>query len=334
VLLLITFFLHIVVMNAMLGGSMIALFTELARGSKGAPDNKGIAVYLPYAIAFTVNIGVAPLLFLQVLYGHFMYTSSILMAVYWLSIIGILIIAYYCAYIYDFKFDALPVSRTFFIAATTILLLVIGFFFTNNMSMMARPDTWLRYFSNPFGTLLNFVDATLIPRYLHFVAASVALGGLFKAHLAAARKNESPEQKKRQVDDGLQWFTWATVLQMAVGVWFLVSLPDKQMRLFMGGDGYATLLLVAGTFGAAAAIVFSLQGKLRPATAAALATVALMVLMRDQLRRSFLEPYFSPDQLTVVPQYSPLLAFLLTFVTGLAVIAYMLKLAASAGKEA
>lgn len=69
----------------------------------------------------------------QVLYGHFIYTSSILMAVYWLSIILRLIIAYYAAYIYDFKFNQMGRSRTIFISISVILLLWIGFVFTNNI---------------------------------------------------------------------------------------------------------------------------------------------------------------------------------------------------------
>jgi hypothetical protein len=56
---------------------------------------------------FSVNFGVAPLLFVQVLYGHFFYASSILMAVFWLAVIPLLIAAYYAAYLYGFRFGAL-----------------------------------------------------------------------------------------------------------------------------------------------------------------------------------------------------------------------------------
>ena len=177
-LLILTFVLHLLVMNTMLGSSIIALITEF--GSSEAPPrtSRDISAKLPTTIAFTVNFGVAPLLFLQVLYGHFMYTSSVLMAVYWLSVIGLLIIAYYCAYLYNFKFEALGGSRVVFIALASVLLLAIAFFFTNNMTLMQLPESWPRYFANPGGTLLNLDDPTLWPRYLHFVVASVAVAGL------------------------------------------------------------------------------------------------------------------------------------------------------------
>ena len=46
----------------------------------------------------TVNLGIPPLLFLQTLFGQFLYSSSILMAVFWLSVVPVLIVAYYAAY--------------------------------------------------------------------------------------------------------------------------------------------------------------------------------------------------------------------------------------------
>ncbi len=64
---------------------------------------------LPLVIAFAVNFGVAPLLFLQVLYGHFIYTSSILMGIFWISIIPALIIALLRSLSLRFSVQALSV---------------------------------------------------------------------------------------------------------------------------------------------------------------------------------------------------------------------------------
>ncbi|MCK5542087.1 MAG: hypothetical protein KAI40_05295 [Desulfobacterales bacterium] len=178
---ILTFVLHLLFMNAMLGCSIIALVRSL----KGKPGDlfiaKEISLKLPYTIAFAINMGVAPLLFVQVLYGNFIYTSSVLMGWYWLMIIPILIIAYYNAYLFDFKFDSLGSARNIVIAVCTVLLLLIAFLFVNNMTLMTSPEKWSQYFSNPNGTILNLTEVTLIPRFLHFTCASVAVGGLFLA---------------------------------------------------------------------------------------------------------------------------------------------------------
>jgi hypothetical protein len=107
VLLIITLFLHIILMNVMLGTGIIALVNHFRRGSDSEPLTREIAGKLPFAIAFTVNFGITPLLFVQVLHGHFFYTSSVLMANFWLFVIAFLISGYYMAYIYDYKYDAL-----------------------------------------------------------------------------------------------------------------------------------------------------------------------------------------------------------------------------------
>lgn len=331
-LLIVTFVLHLLFMNTMLGSGIIALIREFKMDKTADELNQDLSEKLPYTIAFTVNMGVAPLLFLQVLYGHFVYTSSILMAVYWISIILILIIAYYCAYIYDFKFEAMGQARKIFIAISVLLLLWTGFVFSNNMTMMMQPETWQAYFRNPFGTLLNLSEPMLLPRYLHFVFASIAVAGLFQA-IVWKMKASNPASEKA-VKSGLTWFSIATCIQFLVGLWFLVALPEDKMMLFMGKGTLHTALLVCGIVMAVAALFTAARNNVWATTGIVLVTVLAMVLVRDLLRSAYLSPYFSPASLEVVPEYSPMILFLISFVAGIAIIAYMLKLAASAGKEA
>lgn len=332
VLLIVTFVLHLLFMNAMLGSAILALVREFKADRDADTMNFQIAEKLPYTIAFTVNLGVAPLLFIQVLYGHFIYTSSILMAVYWLSIILLLILAYYAAYIYDFKFEAMGKSRTIFISISAILLLWIGFVFTNNMVMMIQPETWQAYFRNPFGTLLVLKDPMLIPRYLHFVLASIAIAGLFQAIVWTMKKRDPISEKV--IRSGLNWFAWATCIQFAVGIWFLISLPEDIMMLYLGRAPLHSFLLALGLLLGGAAIFTAATHKVWTTTALALAVVVDMVLVRDLLRTAYLKPYFSPRQLTVVPQYSSMILFLAAFAAGIVIIAYMIKLAVSSGREA
>jgi hypothetical protein len=331
-LLLATFFLHLLVMNAMLGSGLIAFFRTLK--SNQATDSVGYALAgkLPFTIAFAVNLGVPPLLFLQVLYGHLFYTSSILMASYWLLVIPFLILAYYGAYVYYLKFEALGRKRPLFIGLSVLLLLGIAFLFTNNMTLMLMPGKWTAYFSQPNGRLLNLDEPTLWPRYLHFVNGSLAVGGLFQALLAGRRK----PQDERAIEDrrnGLRWFTAATAFQVLLGFWFLFSLPRAVSSFFLGGDGWGTGLLILALALAAAALFAGYKAKLKPAVGFTAGTILLMVLVRDLARQAYLSPYFHPSSLPVIPQTSPLVFFLVTLVIGLAVVVYMLKLAAQSTRR-
>ena len=327
VLLMATFVIHLLFMNAMLGTGVIALVAMFRRRASDLSVAKAISTTLPTFIAFTVNAGVAPLLFLYVLYGQFILTSSTLMAVWWLSVVGILLTAYYTAYLFDFKFEAMGAARTWTIAVATGLLLLVGFLFSNNMTLMLSPDRWSRYLDNPGGTLLNLSDPMLIPRYLHFVTASVAVGGLALAWIWRLKERKGvagAEEKSRQA---MGWFTGATTVQFAVGTAFLFSLPRTIRSLFLGGEAMATGLFAASIAGAIVALHLGFRRKIRSCSAAAVITIIFMVLVRDRLRQAFLAPVFSPADLLVVLQTGPFVLFLASLALGIAAVVFMIRLA-------
>ena len=326
-LLIITLFLHLVLMNVMLGSGIIAFVNHFRAPEESNPLCHEISRKLPFAIAFTVNFGIAPLLFLQVLYGHFMYTSSVLMANFWISVIALLIAGYYMAYIYNYKYDSLGGSRVFVTGFSVTALLIIGFFMSNNFTMMQRPDTWVRYFENPTGLLLNLGDPTLFPRYLHFMTAAVAIGGLSIALYYEYLRQRGDETARRWVRHGCRWFGTATLINFPFGFWFFDSLPDYVVNVkSFTGILIALFVLTAVVLGIFS-IIFSYLGRVMGVLYTALPTVFVMILVRDLVRAAYLKPYFSVSDLTVEPQYSPLFLFLLFFIGGLVLVGWMLKLA-------
>ncbi len=323
-LLTLTTFLHFVAMNIMLGTGFIAFALPFWRGSSIMPLNAHIARTLPYSIAFTINLGVAPLLFLQVLYGQFLYTSSILMAVYWLSIVGLLIVSYYAAYIYRLTDDRGGMGRLY-IGAAVLLLLGVSFLYSNNVSIMQMPEVWTRYFINRTGWLLNFSDPALIPRYLHFVASAVAMGGLAIALYFEIRKRRGAADGDEWIKLGCKWFTLATIINFAFGFWFLGALPGTAYNPATLAGKIFFILVVGSVATIIPAVVAAQTGRIIPAAAWALVTILLMTLARDILRLTYLKPYFRLSELPSAPQYSPFIVFLLAFVGGGFIVGWMLK---------
>ena len=142
VLLIVTFFIHMILMNFLLGGSLLTVW-DLLRGKL----EKNASGSIPTLVALTVNFGVPPLLFVQVLYGHFFYSSSVMLAVPWILIIPILIMAYYGAYIFVRKADRAPVLSRGGLIFTSLALLYIAFVFVNNNTLAMQPDRWGIYLS-------------------------------------------------------------------------------------------------------------------------------------------------------------------------------------------
>jgi len=332
-LLILTFFCHLLFMNAMLGSAIIALAKEMRAQPTDPPPCQDIATKLPYTIAFAVNFGVAPLLFLQVLYGHFIYTSSVLMGVYWLSVIALLILAYYSAYLYKMATNLPRATRRRALGTSLVLLLTIAFLFVNNITLMQNPQIWSAYFQRPNGTILNLADPTLLARYLHFVVASVAAGGLFLAILASFQQKKGELVAAKRLSVGMKWFTYATVVEIGTGIPFLFSLPKNVRQMFVGGAPLHSALFLGALIAAFYSLYSGVKERVWPTTIAMAATVLFMVLVRDLARQAYLAPYFHPADLQFVPQWSPMLLFIAILVIGVAVVVYMLRLAARVPEE-
>jgi hypothetical protein len=324
-LLLVTFVLHIVFMNLALGSAVLAFFGRLTGRQKDLARELGHRA--PTFLALTVNLGVAPLLFTQVLYGQFLYTSSVLMAGWWLSAIAAVILGYYALYAHDGKFESAPGLSRLALGLSIVFLLYTGFLLANNMTLMLRPAAWSVYFANPGGSFLNVADPTMWSRYAHMMLAAPAVAGLYAALLG--------EKKRRQdwVDYGLAWFSRVTMLQILVGGWLFFSLPAAVRPAFMGGDAPATGLLGASVLLGLGALLMSIQKKTAPTAALALAAIACMAATRAQVRLVTLAPVFAPSSLPVANEASPLVLFLATLALGLWAIGYMLRLYAKSGPK-
>ena len=334
-LLIITFFLHLIAANAVLGAGIILLFKELCKKKEPAKEEMGreLANKLPMGIAFAVNLGVAPLLFLQVLYGQFIYVSSVLMAVYWISIFVLIILAYYGAYLYKFKYDGPGVTRILPIGIAVILLFIVGFLFTNNLVLMIDPKAWPAYFQQPKGLIIHLAERTLIPRYLHFVISSVAIGGLVVGIFGRLRVRRGDPGGNSFVSKGLVLFGCLTIAQYAVGSWYLGTIPNPVLSRLVFEDSVAFPFFIISISAGLASIVYSFSRKLWHTITSAMVTVFFMVLFRFAVRAEYLESYLNSSKPQVVTQLGPALMFIITLIVGLFIVGYLVKLTLASGKE-
>ena len=310
---------HLLFMNALVGSGVIGWVQTWRSGGSNLEAARGIGKRIPFYMAFAINFGVAALLFLQVLYGHFFYTSSILMAVWWLSALGMVLAAYGAAYWIDFRIHWPVGIRRLVWTLMVAALLAVAFIFVNNFTLMQDIGAWPGYFEAPGGRLWHWSDATLIPRYLHFVTASVAVGGLA---LALVYRRGPAEQRA----GGMRWFAAATALQFVIGGWFFLSLPPAVRLALMGGDLKATGLFTAALGAAVVSLVFGIRRRLWPAMGALIITVLAMVLVRDAVRTLYLAPFFDAAPSAARPQYSPLAVFALFLALGAVAAGYMARL--------
>ena len=328
--LLLIFPVHLLLMNCLLGATAVTLYLQRRTDAAAVQLATELSRALPLIMAFTVNSGIAVLLFLQVLYGQFFYTSSILMGSYWLVIIPLLMLAYYALYWVDLRYRKLGRWRHLALAGVLALLLAVPFLFSNNMTLMLNPQRWQAYFEHDGGTLLNLGDLTLWPRYAHFVTAALAVGGLFVAALGHCYRAGAAELATFANRLGMTLFSRLTLLQLLIGPLFLFSLPQPLRWQILGGSPLAVSLLAASLALMAALLVSAFQQRLVLSIVLLLPLVCCMVALRAWLRSAYLQAHFTLDQLQVVPQYSPLLVFIVVLLLGSALISWLLYQAAAA----
>lgn len=335
-----TFALHLTAVGMLIGGLVFSLVFAIfgrMRGSFEMTQAGGmIAHRLPTLMAFVINLGIPPLLFAQVLYGRALYTSSILMGAYWISVIFLLMGAYYGIYVAARRADA---HRAWAAPAFASLLLVltIAFIYTNNMSLMLRPQAWIElYHASPSGVQFNTADPTLFPRWFFMIAGAFSVTGatLILLSLRSGIADSVAGFLRR-------WGAFSIVIgvidQAAFARLTLAAQPQGIVDALMKEPLFspfvyawvatAALLLVIG------AISFSARSAILAVAGALVAflNVASTVMVRDGLRDLTLRAAgFDVWNRSVVVNWSVLGLFLLLFVAALGVIGYLITVIAKA----
>jgi hypothetical protein len=326
-----TFALHLTSVDLMLGGLILALVFALMR----KPQPAGMIVHrLPTVMAFVINLGIPPLLFAQVLYGRALYTSSVLIGVWWISVIFLLMGSYYGLYFAAKRAD----SRHNWLApglAALLLILTISFIYSNNMTLMIRPQSWIAmYHNSPNGLQLNTGDPTLVARWHFFVFGTIPVAGAALGLLALRSDVEAATARFLRTA-GSCAISLGLLAQAACAAFTLGAQPSGVLTavehdplygpFFYLSMGTAALLFVSGLF----------LGKWRAASVAAAVfaflNVASVVMVRDGIRDYTLRASgFEVWNRAVVTNWSVVGIFLVLFVAALGVIAYLITVVAKA----
>ena len=129
-------------------------------------------------MTYVINLGVPPLLFAQVLYGRALYTSSVLIGIYWISIIAVLTLTYWLLYRFTARLEA---GKSAWLVGLSAWLLAgyIARMLSTNMTLMLRPEVWRdMYSASAMGAYLPPSDPTLTPRWLLMMAGGLFVGGI------------------------------------------------------------------------------------------------------------------------------------------------------------
>jgi len=336
-LLALTFSLHLLPMNLLLGGSILAVVARVRgrREPHAARLAHLISKALPIVFAATVTLGVAALLFLQTLYGRVFFPATVLLAVPWILIVPLVVVAYYGAY-WEAARSQRPDADSRGPGALMIAVpvLTVAFIQANVMSLLLRPQAFGAMFvGDASGLNLGLEDPTLVPRFLHTVLGALAVTGVTGAIAGLAMRRKDVEFGSWLIRHGSLLAAWSTVANLVPGLWWLAVLPGDIVRRFMGRDAAATVWLAVGVVAGLAVIGHLIRvgranvsrSLIAGGAGSLLVCLVSMVAVRDIVRQASLAPPVLQPASWVVPQWGAIAAFGALLVGAIVTVVWMVR---------
>ena len=309
------FLLHMIFMNLWLAGLPTALVL--------LKFTSRVAVRLframPFFMAFGINAGIVPLLFLQTLYPQFFYSATILQAWFWFMVIPLLVIAYYCVYLAAFdRFR--PVTGL----AAALLLIWIGLTFSASMTLTAAPERWRSIFlttahaGSVHGLFINLEQESFL-RFLLMLGMSFGTVAVFLVVDAQWFVNDLNYRSdvRRLI---VVLYALGLVIYGVAGSMYAPTVMEKVPRFwwFLAGAS----LLVGGLLSAA---YWRRPGK---AVGVALLVAQLVVLLSNAIARQIvqfhdLQKWVDLQSIPVRGEWGSFFLFIITFVVALGVIIWI-----------
>ena len=341
-----TFALHILFVQLMLGTSIITIFGAFKNEAKWRRLAAAMLEVAKISVSVAIVIGVAPLLFVQVVYDPHWYTSNVLSANWVIGFIIILIFAYWAMYTYYFmnskeKDKTKEPRGKIWMLVSLALMLVVGFIMHSLTSQILHPELWKEWYLQ--NGVLDYSGSQLhaynLWRFAFFISMAIPVtGGMLVTYrrFKMVREDADHEYLNWAASVGKTWIKVGSVISAALYVAWMMTIPET------AGD-FATSFW--GIIGGVMVLFYAIWAQIRlngeakfcsyMALPMALVIGLVIAISREMLRYGILDGFFGYDFMdykVVMDWYSTGLFFLTFAVVGGSVLAYFLTVAWQAGQ--
>jgi len=236
-----TFALHIAAVQVMLGAGTLVLAGAFRADARWRRLAAAMLATSKIAVSVAIVIGVAPLLFVQVVYDPFWYTSNVLSAWWVIGFIVILIAGYsamYGFYWLNEDLRARPARGGWLMVASLALLLGVGWIMHVLSYQMLWPEQWREWYA-PGGTVDasgRTLHAYSVVRFAFFIALAAPVTGAWlvavRRYLIGAKEADAGYLALLQRLSQQLLLGGGAVAVVAGAAW-MATLPEK-MAWFLG----------------------------------------------------------------------------------------------------
>lgn len=324
----VTFVLHLLAMNLLLGLLLVVLIARKSPVRLLLFDT--VTKVFPAVMAATITLGVAPLLFTQVVYGEYFYAASIVSGWNWFLQIPVVLVVYYLLYIVAVRQKLSDRTKLMLLTLATAGFVYISYTFTMISDLAEKPQLWQAlYQSSPAGGNINPSHLQTIFRWAHIITGGVAVSGIMIQWFALFHPKVRGD--RALLTFGGRVFLLAVLKATLLAAVYLFTLDRGIFNRFLLSPGLHAILgaIVINII----AVLITLKGAKAEKPKKSVLTASLlvflgvfcMVIARHYLRLVYLEGQFNPANMQVNPQWSVFAMFLITFLIGLVVLYWMLR---------
>jgi len=234
-LMILTWVLHIAFVHLTLGAAGLAIYAFYRRASAPYWERLSMALtkVAKVGVSLLIVLGVAPLLFTQVIYDPQWYASNVLSGRWAIGFIFTLIVAYCCWFAFYYANHEGAKKRAGLYAWIAFALFCLDGLIMHALSYQALlPDQWMNWYA-PGGVVDSSgaaLHAIQWPRYVFIMSLSVPAVGVFLiayAHYFAARADREPEYRAFARGLGQRLAVWGYALAVLLMLAWQLTQPGK-----------------------------------------------------------------------------------------------------------
>ncbi len=335
ILMILTFALHIIFVNLVVGSTGLTIWYYINRNEYAERLIKAFARASTIFTSLAIVLGVAPLLFVQVIYDPFWYTANNISSWWVLGFLLFIAISFTTSYLFYFS-DKKGGSIIWTLISFIFILLSATVIHALSVQMIS-PEKWTSWIVegkniNLYGNKLHGVN---IARLLHFIFPSFAITGVFMMLYSWYYKGKngySDSYLNWVANEGRKMALIFSILQGIAGaIWYALELDVKGFAIHP--------LTLIGILAGASFIGYLMklknpQERAIPTSIFAFLVVFLMAVTRETLRNVKLGNFgYTIGDYKLSIDWGSTVLFLLTFIMGIIVVGYIATIAYKVGKS-